>query len=630
MCGIAGIATVEGSARDDAAAVTAMLGALAHRGPDDQFHVTDGQCVMGARRLAIIDLATGRQPLEDETGSVVVSQNGEIYNYLELRDELSRAGHRFATTGDTETIALLYRDRGLAFVDALRGMFAIAIWDRDQRRLVLARDRLGEKPLYWRLADGRLSWASEPKALLTLGDVEPTVDRVALAQYLQFGYVPAPRTIYQQIRKLPAASILVWDGGNPRIERYWDIAPDQRRSRPFEEDREEALSLVSEAVRLRMRSDVPVGAFLSGGMDSSLVLALMTAASAGPVRTFSIGFEEQGFNELPFAARVARQFGTDHVEDVVRLDAIGLLPKLADTFDEPFADPAALPTLRLAELAAGDLKVVLTGDGGDEAFAGYRRYRKLVATQAAARLLGPATGLVASGVVHGSGVLPSSSDVRRRSRSWASLTALPAALRYAAMVSTFDPDDRTMLLGDARLASQEAVVAAPMGRPGRVLDRAVITDLQTNLPEKLLVKVDRATMAWSLEARAPLLDHRLLEFSVGLSTGRRIGFRGGKTLLRSLATPFLPAEIVDRPKQGFDLPLGTWFRAELGDRFRDLVLADDAWMVGQLDVSVARRIFEDHVRGRGDHGQELWTLLQLELWGRRWASGHVHRATIAA
>jgi asparagine synthase (glutamine-hydrolysing) len=630
MCGIAGFATIEGTARDDARVVTAMLDALAHRGPDDQFQLADDDCVMGARRLAIIDLTTGRQPLEDETGSVVVSQNGEIYNYVELRDELRARGHRLATTGDTETIALLYQDRGLAFVDALRGMFAVAVWDRRNRRLVLARDRLGEKPLYWRLADGRLSWASEPKALLATGDVAPTIDRVALAQYLQFGYVPAPRTIYQGIRKLPAASTLVWEGGEPRIERYWDIAPTQRRRRSLDEDREEALSLVAEAVRLRMRSDVPVGAFLSGGLDSSLIVALMAGASAGPVRTFSIGFEEQGFDELPYAASVARQYGTSHVEDVVRLDAIGLLPKLADTFDEPFADPAALPTLRLAELAGGDLKVVLTGDGGDEAFAGYRRYRKLVATQAASRLLGPTTGAVTGGIMRGSSLLPSSSGVRRRTRSWASLTALPAALRYATMVSTFEADDRATMLGDVRLASQEAVVAVAMGRPGRVLDRAVIADLHTNLPEKLLVKVDRATMAWSLEARAPLLDHRLMEFALALSVDRRIGFRGGKTLVRSLAAPFLPPEILDRPKQGFDLPLGAWFRSELGDRFRDLVLGHDAWTSSQLDLTAARRIFDDHVSGRADRGQELWTLLQLELWGRRWASGHVGHATIAA
>jgi asparagine synthase (glutamine-hydrolysing) len=631
MCGIAGIAERDGLRRDDDVLVRRMLGELAHRGPDDEHAITDERCAVGARRLSIIDLGTGRQPLLNEDGTIVLSQNGEIYNYVELRQQLADRGHRFATTGDTEAIALLYADHGPDFVHHLRGMFAIALWDRARGRLVLARDRVGKKPVYWRLVDGRLTWASEPKSLLVEPGVEPGLDRVALAQYLQFGYVPAPRTIFEGIHKLPAATILIWDGGEPVIQRYWDPTFAPKREQSFEEDREEALALVSESVRLRLRSDVPVGAFLSGGLDSSLVVGLMAAGSPNPVRTFAIGFEEQGFDELPYARTVAQRFGTQHVEDVVRLDARSMLPKLADTFDEPFADPAALPTLRLAELAGRELKVVLTGDGGDEAFAGYRRYRKLVATEAAARTLGPTADLASRAVTTGVRVFPRSSSLRRRASSWAQLTALPADRRYAAMVSLFGTTDRSELLRDSALARQDEVIAGVMRNEGDVLDRALHADFATNLPDKLLVKVDRATMAWSLEARAPLLDHKLIEFAARLPDDRRIGIAGSKKLLHAVASRLLPSDILDRPKHGFDLPLASWFRGEFAQDYRDLVLAGDAWTRDHLDTAVASRLLDEHLARTHDRGAELWTLLQLELWGRRWATRRAtHSATVAA
>jgi asparagine synthase (glutamine-hydrolysing) len=375
MCGIAGIATVNGLDQSEAGLVDRMLRSLAHRGPDDQYQLGDTRAMLGTRRLAIIDLAGGRQPLTDESDQIIATQNGEIYNYVELRPDLERRGHVFRSDGDTETIVHLYEEHGPGFVRFLRGMFAIAIWDARIGRLVLARDRLGKKPLYWRLADGRLTYGSEVKAILQDPVVERTVDREALALYLHYQYVPAPHSILKGIAKLAPASTLVWDGGEPRIERYWcpDYEPKTRRD--LRDDVAEGTDLLREAVRLRLRSDVPVGIFLSGGMDSSVVTALMAEASAEPVRTFSIGFENQAYDELPYAREVASRFGTRHTEAVVQLDALELLPDLADAYDEPFADSSALPTFRVSQMAASELKVVLTGDGGDESFGGYARYR---------------------------------------------------------------------------------------------------------------------------------------------------------------------------------------------------------------------------------------------------------------
>jgi asparagine synthase (glutamine-hydrolysing) len=619
MCGIAGIATVNGLDQSEAGLVDRMLRSLAHRGPDDQYQLGDTRAMLGTRRLAIIDLAGGRQPLTDESDQIIATQNGEIYNYVELRPDLERRGHVFRSDSDTETIVHLYEEHGPGFVRFLRGMFAIAIWDARIGRLVLARDRLGKKPLYWRLADGRLTYGSEVKAILQDPVVERTVDREALALYLQYQYVPAPHSILKGIAKLAPASTLVWDGGEPRIERYWcpDYEPKTRRD--LRDDVAEGTDLLREAVRLRLRSDVPVGVFLSGGMDSSVVTALMAEASAEPVRTFSIGFENQAYDELPYAREVASRFGTRHTEAVVRLDALELLPDLADAYDEPFADSSALPTFRVSQMAAAELKVVLTGDGGDESFGGYARYR-------AQRLLGaldivPDALLIAALRSSRAALTPlgQGSRVRRRLGRVERLVRLPSDERYLAQMTIVDQTTRGRLLDDGTGNDTNAYLLDVMrSGPANATDRMLRTDLLTYLPEDLLVKMDRATMANSLEARSPLLDHRVVEFAATLPVARKIKGDTTKVLLRTIAKELMPARMVDRPKMGFGVPIGDWFHGGLGERFRELVLAPDAAARDYMDTSVAAAMLADHQSRATSDAHGLWAVLMFELWARRW------------
>jgi asparagine synthase (glutamine-hydrolysing) len=619
MCGIAGIATAAGLQPSDTGLVDSMLVSIAHRGPDDQYMLGDERALLGARRLSIIDLEGGRQPLTEESGTIIASQNGEIYNYIELRQELEKRGHRLTTQGDTETIAHLYEEFGTDFVKHLRGMFAIAIWDGSKSRLVLARDRLGKKPLYWRLADGRLTYGSEMKTLLADPSVERVVDRDSLALYLQYQYVPAPRSILRGIAKLPPASVLVWEGGAPKVERYWTPSYTPKSGGSPHSDLEQAIDLLRESVRLRLRSDVPVGVFLSGGMDSSVVTGLMAEASATQVRSFSIGFENQGYDELPYARRVAQLFGTDHSEDVVRLDAISLLPELAEHYDEPFGDSSAVPTFRVAQLAAAQLKVVLTGDGGDESFGGYTRYR-------AQRVLGKLdmvpTPLMRSSLRAGAAVLAplgGESRIRRRLGRLERLVGMPADERYVALMTIIDGADRDRLLGDDRHAEGDRYLLEVLAAgPSDGTDRMLHADLLTYLPEDLLVKMDRATMANALEARAPLLDHKVVEFAAALPVQRKIKGDTTKVILREVAKRLMPADIVDRPKMGFAVPVADWFRGDLGDRFRELVLAPDSASRDHLDVAVADGFLAQHRTGIAQHDARLWNLLMFELWARRW------------
>ncbi len=618
MCGIAGIATHDGLRDDDPALVDRMLRSLAHRGPDDQYMQGDGRAMLGARRLSIIDLEGGRQPQTDESGLILASQNGEIYNFVELREELLREGHTFTTRSDTETIVHLYEEHGPAFVEHLRGMFAIAIWDGRSGRLILARDRLGKKPLYWHLAHGRLTYGSELKAILEDPDLDRVVDRDALALYLHYQYVPAPWSIMTGVAQLPAASILVWDGGDPQVTRYWSPAYGPKVRRDVRDDEDEGLEIIREAVRLRLRSDVPVGVFLSGGMDSSVVTAVMAEQSAEPVRTFSIGFENESFDELRYARAVADRYGTIHTEEVVALDAIELLPSLADHFDEPFGDPSAIPTYRVAQLAASQLKVVLTGDGGDESFGGYSRYR-------AHRVFG-ALDVVPTPLLRAaarSGRIATTpfgrrSRMHRRMRLADAYFGLDPDRRYVQLMTIFNHPERAQLLGDGNGTSSGYLLDKLQDGPTEPIDRMLRADLLSYLPDDLLVKMDRATMANSLEARAPLLDHHLVEFAARLPVERKIDGGNQKVLLRSIAKRLMPADHIDRPKMGFTPPMGDWFRGELGGRFQELVLAPDAASRDHLDPAIAKRFLEEHRSGRVDHEHQLWMLLMFELWARRW------------
>ncbi|HET7026184.1 MAG TPA: asparagine synthase (glutamine-hydrolyzing) [Candidatus Limnocylindrales bacterium] len=623
MCGIAGIATRDDLRPDDPALVSAMLGTIAHRGPDDQQMHCAEQAIIGARRLSIIDLETGRQPLTNERGDVVVSLNGEIYNYVELRVELERRGHTLRTHGDTETIAHLYEDEGDAFVDRLRGMFAIALWDAARHRLVLVRDRLGKKPVYWRLTNGRLTWGSEIKAILADPDVPRSVDRLALARYLQYGYVPDPLSILSGISKLPPASMLTWEpGAEPQIVRYWtpEVAP---RIVAPEQAREECLALLREAVGIRLRSDVPLGAFLSGGIDSSLVVALMAEASSRPVRTYSIGFEEEAFNELPHARRIATAFGTDHTEAVVRLDAVDALPRLARVYDEPLADTSTLPTFRVAQLASEGVTVVLTGDGGDETFGGYRTYRRQAAMETISRLTGrlhgPLAGLAGA-------VVPSiagGSALRARLQRWQSDAGLDPDERFIGMMSMTTAPMRAALLGSADLVDQDGYLRSILATAPEwsVVARAEYADLMSYLPGDLLVKVDRATMANSLEARAPFLDQELVSFAMRLPASLKVHRTRTKSLLRDVAARLIPADLAARPKAGFSVPIDAWFRDGLGRLFESCVLAPDSLTRDHVDRATTARLLGEHRAGTADHGNILWALLMFEHWAREWLPG---------
>jgi len=605
-----------------------MLATLAHRGPDDQFLVADARTAIGTRRLSIIDLDTGRQPLSNEDGSIVVSQNGEIYNYIELREELSAKGHTFRTKGDTETIAHLYEEYGDRLVERLRGMFAIALWDARQGRLLLARDRLGKKPLYWRLANGRLSYGSELKALLVDPSVERVVDRKALAEYLHYQYVPSPSSILKGIAKLPPASVLSWYGEEAHVERYWMPTYEPKVRRPLADDVERCLELLRESVRLRLRSDVPVGVFLSGGMDSSVVTALMAEASQTPVRSFSIGFERTSYDELSYARAVARHFGTDHVDAVVSLDAIELLPIIARHFDEPFGDSSAVPTLRVAQLAAREVKVVLTGDGGDEAFGGYLRYRFHARMLMLGRLPLPAQRLTAGLAQVLLSRTRAGSRIARRADTWRRLIEVAPDEQYDALMSIFRPDDLAAVLKGRTAAAQDGYLRRVLGESdGAGLDRLLRADTLTYLPEDLLVKVDRATMACSLEARAPLLDHHVVEFAARLPSDRKL--RGGqsKVVLRQVAYRLMPRHLVERPKMGFAVPVADWFRGALGERFSELVLTPDSQSRDHLDLAPIAAMLRTHRAGQEDHAHRLWVILMFELWARTWLTSGVVGST---
>lgn len=621
MCGIAGIAALPGIRTSDPALVDQMLAALSHRGPDDQHTWADTHAVVGARRLSIIDLSGGRQPMTDESGQLVVCQNGEVYNYRELREQLVQRGHRLRTDCDTETIVHLYEDHGLDFVRQLRGMFAIAIWDARRSVLILARDRLGKKPLYWRLHDGRLSFGSELKALMVDPELERRVDRDSLAAYLRYQYVPSPRTILEGVSKLPPASILTWDGSVPQIQRYWEPTYQPKTRRSLDDDVEAGLELLRESVRLRLRSDVPVGVFLSGGMDSSVVTALVAEAASEPVRTFSIGFENRAYDELDRAQAVAQRFATVHTSDVVRIDAVGLLPDLAYHYDEPFADSSAVPMFYVSRMAAEQLKVVLTGDGGDESFGGYTRYRL---QRLLALFDGVPTGVTRLGVRSSRALLApisSASLVRQRLGTADRLLGFGADERYAELMSIVGGPGVSRLLGeDVRASTDDYLLSVLRAAPRDTTDRMLFTDLLTYLPEDLLVKVDRASMANSLEARSPLLDQEVVDFAARLPTSRKIQGSKTKVVLRAIAHRLMPEDLVERPKMGFAVPIGDWFRAELGDAFRDLVLHQDARSRDYLDMETVAGMLEEHESGKASREAGLWAILMFEMWARTWLS----------
>jgi asparagine synthase (glutamine-hydrolysing) len=613
VCGIAGLYSPLGTPNPEL--VDAMRAALVHRGPDEGSTDALGHCVLGHQRLRVIDLETGYQPVANETGDVVAVFNGEAYNFRALREELS--GHEIRGTGDTPVLPHLYEESGPQFVQRLHGMFALAVWDARRERLVLARDRLGKKPLLWtRLPDGTLAFASELKALLRLPGLRREVDLEAIDEYLALQYVPGHRTALQGIRKLPPGHVLVAQGETERIEPYWRLEP-LSGSEPLsreEEWLERVRATMSDAVRKRLVSDVPLGALLSGGIDSSIVVALMAQGSSQPVRTFTVGFSDARYDEREYARAVAARYGTIHEELAIEEDVAATLPRLAAAYDEPLGDEAAFPTFLIAEQARRHVTVALAGDGGDEAFAGYERY---IAHGLAGRVPGPAARAGAAAVR----LLPAARREPRstlfRAARFLEVAGASARDRYGRLMEVFPLELRRALWSDSRLARPVRLEPPRAGIAGLQL-----LDVATYLPGDLLLKSDIASMAHSLELRSPFLDHEVVALGLALPDSLKVRGRKGKVALRRAFAADLPPEVTGRGKTGFGVPLERWFRADLRETARDLLSTDRGW----FQADAVRRLLDEHESGSADHGHRLWCLLMLELWVRE----HVEAPVLVA
>ncbi len=614
MCGICGIASAGGAV--DPARLAAMSATLVHRGPDSDGSVVNGPVGLAARRLSIIDLETGDQPIANEDGSVHVVQNGEIYNYRELRAELELSGHRFRTLADTEVLVHLYEELGDDFPKRLRGMFAVAVWDARRHRLVLARDRFGIKPLYYRAREGGLEFASELRAL-----PRGEIDLDALEAFLVFNSIPAPLSIFREIRKLPAGHTLVWEGGEPRLSRFARPAPARGTELRTEDERflaEELRARLRDSVRAHLVSDVPVGVLLSGGVDSATLAALAAQESPEPLRTFSIGFEERSFDELAEARLVAERYGTQHRELVLRPHAALLLPALAEAFDEPFADSSALPTYLVSQLAAQHVKVALSGEGGDELFGGYYTYvadRLAERVGGLARLARPIVEVLPSSTRKASFDYKAKRFVRaahlpplERHHAWKEIFSAEARAELTGRGSDFDPID----LYRARFSETEGA---------ELLARLQDVDLGIYLVDDLLVKTDRASMAHSLEARVPYLDPIVAGFAQSLPDRHKVRGFSKKVLLRKAVEPLLPRRVVHGRKRGFSIPAAAWLRGELEPFARETLSGETVRRQGFFRPEAVERVIDNHVSGREDLSRQLWGLLAFTLWHER----HVER-----
>ncbi len=620
MCGICGLAVAEAASPPDPLLLAAMNEAMVHRGPDSEGVVIDGPVGLGARRLSIIDLEHGDQPIANEDGSIHVVQNGEIYNYRELRRRLERQGHSFRTQGDTEVLVHLYEERGLEFVHELRGMFALALWDSKRGRLVLARDRFGIKPLYYAQAGGRLSFASELKALLRDPGLSRDLDIDALHAFLAFNSIPAPLTIFREVRKLPAAHLLVWEAGTIAVSAYTELRPapaDRLRREPGEQLEAELRERLRDSVRAHLVSDVPVGVLLSGGLDSSALAAFAAMESGERLRTFSIGFEESSFDELERARLIAERYGTDHHELVVRPDAVELLPQIVEAFDEPFGDSSALPTYLVSQLAAGEVKVALSGEGGDELFGGYQTY--------VADMLAPRLGFLARPARPLVELLPSSSrkvSFDYRAKRFVRAAHLPPLERHHGWKEIFSPAAREELLcagghgSDPLEPYRERYAKTADAEP---LARLQDVDLGIYLVDDLLVKTDRASMAHSLETRVPFLDPAVADFAFALPTSHKVRGLRKKVLLRRALAPLLPRTIVHGRKHGFSIPVAAWLRGPMEPFARDVLSPETLKRQGYFRSEAVERLLDDHVARREDYSRQIWGLLAFTLWHERYA-----------
>ncbi|HLY95065.1 MAG TPA: asparagine synthase (glutamine-hydrolyzing) [Gaiellaceae bacterium] len=614
MCGICGLYSPSGA--PPSSLVDEMRARIIHRGPDQGSTDAYGACVLGHQRLRVLDPELGYQPVANEAGDVVAVFNGELYNFAALRDDLASRGHDVRGRGDTPVIPHLYEEYGVRFVERLDGMFAIALWDAARRRLVLARDRLGKKPLVWtRLADGTFAFASELKALQGLPGHRREPDLRAIDAYLALQYVPGTRTGLHGVHRVEPGSLLVVEGEAQTAERYWSPRLDREPSTDAEW-LERVRSEVTAAVRKRLVADVPLGALVSGGIDSSVVVALMAQASPEPVRTFTVGFADERYDERPFARWVAERWSTEHEEVVLEPDAAATLPQLAAAFDEPLADEAALPLFLICEAARKAVTVALVGDGGDESFAGYERYAAM----------GIADRIPTALATAGARALRALPSARRERRSPAfrgarllEAAAVPRVERYGELMQVFTLEQRAQLWTDEAkdeiglLASSGLLLGAP---PATGIASLQLLDAETYLPGDLLPKSDIASMAHSLELRSPLLDHRVFELGLSLPDSLKQRGRVGKVALRRAFAAELPEQIAARGKSGFGVPLARWFREDLRPLARDVLLDERARNRGWFRPGAVERLLAEHRSARADHGHRLWSLVMLELWQR--------------
>lgn len=621
MCGIAGIVSDDPTLRDQST-LRQMLGAIKHRGPDDEGTAIAGGCSLGVRRLAVIDIDGGHQPMTNEAEDVFAIQNGEIYNFGALRSELEDGGHRFRTRSDTEILPHAYEQWGDAFVERLRGMFAIALWDDRRKRLLLTRDRFGKKPLHYAVTADGLIFGSEIQALMRHRSVERAIDDEAIDDYLTLGYIPAPKTAFAQIRKLEPGHVLTYERGNCSTRSYWKLQFAPKLDLSFDEAASELRRRIEDAVAVRLVSDVPIGAFLSGGLDSSTVVAYMAKRSSRPVDTFSVGFRSPRHDELAYARIVARAFGTNHHELVVDEAQTDALPALVRHVGEPFADSSIIPTFYVAQATRAHVTVALTGDGGDELFAGYDRYKAAALAKMTVERL---PRVVRRSVAAVAGRIPQ--DVRlppsiARARRFLIASGREPEARYVEWSGYFTGKLRGWIQGD-RLRSHVRDPQSDVLSRARVEHNALgaaetfmAADLTMGLPGDLLVKMDIATMANSLEARSPFLDHELAEFVARLPSAYKLSPTRSKILLRRAMHGVLPPEILARGKMGFSAPVGDWLRGPLRSLFQEVALSQVATARGYVDGAAADSLFKEHTGGSADHTRLLWCLLVLELWFR--------------
>ena len=624
MCGITGIVRSDG-AQIDRELLARMNDAIRHRGPDDDgFYFGDG-VGLGMRRLSIIDLKSGHQPIHNSDRTAWIVFNGEIYNYRELRQQLEARGHQFYTDSDTEAIVHAYDEYGTDCPRYLRGMFAFAIWDERAKSLFLARDRVGKKPLLYAQLNGQLVFGSEFTALLQHPDVSRDVNYEAIHHYLSFSCVPAPLTAYQAIRKLEPGNSLLWKSGEIKIERYWQLDFSHKISISEEEDGERVVDLLRDAVRERLMSEVPLGAFLSGGIDSSAIVALMAQESSEKVKTFSIGSEERDFSELHHARRVAEYVGAEHHEFIVRPDAMEILPTLVEHYGEPFADSSAIPSYYVSRETRKYVTVALNGDGGDECFAGYERYAAMNLAQRYAKLL-PA--VIRNGVIRNiARALPefrSRANPLRKAQRFVDAASLSPVQRYLRWVSAFDEQAKLNLYSNDFQNQTAAFSTIGFIEPwfakangAGIVDASLLTDTMTYLPNDLLVKMDIASMTVSLEARSPFLDHHLMEFAASLPESLKLRGMTTKYLLKRVLKKIVPEENLTRAKMGFGVPVGHWFRGTMQPFLRETLLSEKALSRGLFNRDRVRQLIDQHVANKVNHEHRLWSLLMLELWFQR-------------